>query len=187
MTEPISALALISNILMAIPKSLEKIRGTPKQRFAEELVSLLDILEEAEKATITLVDHFETFADKSDKEIMILAWDRSMFRVDASYNRFLGWIDIHSAWKDAIKILAPDELREVISRIYDSEEEHIFTFAEYHASIFGGGMSKTPLKPSQGLESWKSELRQLLSNIQDAQKALREFGRANLNIEDIYR
>lgn len=197
--DTIAALQLIGNLFISITGQLNKIKGTPKQRFARDVVALSDILERAEKSTAEIILSLNKF--ESEKTIgmqvnYIHATGKNLEQFSNTCEQFTRWIEKHENLSGMLQILAP-EVKGLISEVTIADLPYtkggaIYLYLKDYLSSLQESLQATRSPNPKKFPTDKfvsdtiEEFNQLIAQIRASKKLLQEFASSHLTIDDFF-
>jgi hypothetical protein len=200
-TETISGLKLISDLFVSIAGQLNRLKGTPKQQFAREVLELFDILDSAEKSIVGAIKGLDEYNSESDVAAKVSSINSAGFNLgqfSKTCKEFIYWIEHHEQFTDMLRILQP-EVKDTLSEIlhfdhaFTKEGEAVYKYFHTYVVDFSKELQATRSPDPKKFPTRKTvklamqQLVQVTEQINSAKRILREFASSNLTIDDFFR
>jgi DNA repair exonuclease SbcCD ATPase subunit len=197
--DQIAVLKLLSDLFLSIAGQLNKLKGTPKQRFAREILDLFDILGRAERNISEIIESLKDF-NKAEQIGMRVHYIHRAGKFLEEFSRtcdlFIRWVDHHENLSGALQVLSPktEEIMDELNRLdrlytkgnaaYAQLRKTIKTLEENLQAVRSPNPNGFPT--SEFVVETIEQFNQILSQIEASKRLLREFATKNLSVEDFF-
>lgn len=195
--DQIAALKLLGDLFVEITSALKRIKGTPKQRLARDVISLFDLFRAVEESSNKSIDHLRAFQEEPTigmKVHYIHEAGIALSALEDSCKRFIVWSYSHTTWNHLLQIFAPKSKAQYANLMATD-----MGFENYMKEQLSGELTKI----REGLQAVKSpdperfprfkEIEEALRKIEQvrmqarlAEKMTREFAKENLTVDDFF-
>ena len=197
--DQLSALTLLSDLFVTIAGELKKLKGTPKQRFARDIIALFDIADQAERDITEIIKTLEEFHEEAAVGMrvhLIHKTGKLLDKFAVTCRSFIRWIENHDELSNALDILEP-KTKDIWNSLKGWDEKYTKGNAAFT------NLKSDLLTLQSQLQATKSpnpklfpmpevvrktllELRSIATQIQTSKELLRKFAADNLTIEDFF-
>jgi len=193
----VASFKLLSELFVTLEGQLSKVRGTPKQRLARNIIEMFDILTELEKSVAIILDSLKSFQAESQvgMRVHIIYKTQSLFEnLEEACEKFLAWVHKHKEFSITLDIFAPRAYEKYgLSSRYTTVvvgpkpilSEALETFRTQLQAVRSPDPALFP--SGEVLENIIAQFEILLANIKAFKKDIRRFASTNLSVEDFFK
>ena len=199
--ETFSSIRAFSDLIQSVSANISKLRGTSKQRFGKKLISLFNILDEAQDSISQVLEALEKMKilkpgskrrrDLLQSESKLIAKALAGSEgIENAYHRLSSWVKMNERFSLVLDLIHPTSKKTISSVLVMDDSVLVgremrgilFSTSELYTRI--QSLEARPTKSS--LNSIKRDLRGIDKEIELLKVKLRELAKHELTIDDLF-